>query len=219
MSHEMQLEDVAVYAVGALPAEQADAVRAHLRDCLLCQEEYRRLAPAVDALGLQAGLAVAQPSRGLKRRLMHDIAAPRSSPNVLYALLAACIALAIGLGTWSGVLEHAQMRQAAEIADLASPQAQRYAVPHGEVIRAGGHLYIALRGAAQPPAGKVYQAWTLPRGAKRMVPSSTFVPARGSVLVRLPVDARSLGAVAMSIEPAGGSKQPTSAPAFVVKLE
>jgi anti-sigma-K factor RskA len=70
-----------------------------------------------------------------------------------------------------------------------------------------------------PPKGKVYQAWTLRTGATRMSPSVTFVPNMGGVaVVPIPVDASSIAAVAVSIEPDGGSKQPTSAPTFVLKL-
>jgi anti-sigma-K factor RskA len=36
--------------------------------------------------------------------------------------------------------------------------------------------------------------------------------------VPVPVDASTIAAVAVSIEPDGGSKQPTSTPTFVLKL-
>jgi anti-sigma-K factor RskA len=70
-----------------------------------------------------------------------------------------------------------------------------------------------------PPRGKVYQAWTLRAGATRMSPSVTFVPNRSGVaVVPVPVDASGIAAVAVSVEPDGGSKQPTSTPTFVLKL-
>jgi anti-sigma-K factor RskA len=69
------------------------------------------------------------------------------------------------------------------------------------------------------PAGKVYQAWTLPKGSKTMAPSVTFVPdARGVAVVSVPADARVTNVVAVSIEPEGGSKAPTSKPVLVVPL-
>jgi anti-sigma-K factor RskA len=66
------------------------------------------------------------------------------------------------------------------------------------------------------PPGKVYQAWTLPAGSKKMAPSVTFTPKGGRILLRLPVNASRIAAVAVSVEPAGGSPQPTSKPVFVV---
>jgi anti-sigma-K factor RskA len=215
---EAFLEDVAVYALGALPADQAQKVRAHMNACAICREEHRRLAPAVNALAHDADPSLT-PSPLLKRRIMRAIA-ERPRPNALvYALSAACIVLVAALGAAFAAFGGTQARQAQLIARLTSPQAQHYSVANGEVIRTGSALYIALQHAPPLPPGKVYQAWTLPKGVRRMVPSITFVPRNGSALVRLPVDGRLLAAVALSVEPAGGSKQPTTSPTFVVKFE
>jgi hypothetical protein len=70
-----------------------------------------------------------------------------------------------------------------------------------------------------PPKGKVYQAWTMAKGGKAMEPSVTFMPDRAGVaVVSLPMDAQRITEVAVSTEPDGGSKQPTSTPSFVVTL-
>ena len=60
--HDAMLDDVAVYALGALPPAQAQAVRAHLDTCAECAAEYRRLKPAVDAVAYSAE-ASASPTR------------------------------------------------------------------------------------------------------------------------------------------------------------
>ena len=106
-----------------------------------------------------------------------------------------------------------------QLADLFAPDSKHYAVKGGEVITHGGHVYIALRSLPALPAGKVFQAWTLAKGAKAVAPSITFVPSgAGSAIVRLPVDAGGLAAVAVSVEPKGGSKAPTSTPTFIRPL-
>lgn len=101
---------------------------------------------------------------------------------------------------------------------LSDPAAKRFAVPEGEVIASGPHVYYALR--LKPlPAGKVYQAWTLAKGQKTVAPSVTFTPGRdGIAFVELPANAANLAAVALSVEPAGGSKAPTTTPKFVRPL-
>jgi hypothetical protein len=110
-------------------------------------------------------------------------------------------------------------RQRTALADLVSPESQRYAVDHGKVVRHQKRLYLAMDALPPPPKGKVYQAWTERSGATRMSPSVTFVPNRSGVaVVPIPVDASTIAAVAVSIEPDGGSKQPTSTPTFVLKL-
>jgi anti-sigma-K factor RskA len=105
------------------------------------------------------------------------------------------------------------------LADLAAPDAQRYTFADGSVVAAGDRLYLTMRNLPAPPAGHVYQAWTLPKGSKTMAPSSTFTPENGGVAVlRLPAQATAVEAVAVSVEPEGGSKQPTTKPIAVVRI-
>ncbi len=102
---------------------------------------------------------------------------------------------------------------------LLGPTAKRYAVPHGVVISHDDRLFVALSDLAQPPSGKVYQTWTLANGKKAMTPGRTFVPnGSGVALVELGVAADDVAAVAVSVEPAGGSRAPTSKPTFMRKL-
>lgn len=104
------------------------------------------------------------------------------------------------------------------LADMTAPDAKRYSVAYGTVVKRGAHVYLALSSLPGIPRGKVYQAWTLAKGAK-MAPSVTFTPnANGITLVPLPEDAAKLAAVALSVEPDGGSRQPTTKPAFVQPL-
>jgi hypothetical protein len=106
-----------------------------------------------------------------------------------------------------------------QIADLLAPNAERYPVQQGLVARSNGRIILALQRLATPPKGKVYQAWVLRKGAKTVAPSITFSPdASGLALVELPGSAADLVAVAVSVEPTGGSKAPTSTPAFVRPL-
>jgi len=254
--HDTMLDDVAVYALGALPPEQARTVRAHLETCEECSEEYRQLVPAVSAVGISAEAcpdaasaagSVAPPSPLLKKRIMKQI-----RPNVgemravrpivwpAYVVAAAALAVALVTGIFNMSLG-SQLRQAQSqlalldshnaqvtrelayqrtaLADLVSPDSQHFAVNDGEVVRHGNRLYIAMNALPAPPKGKVYQAWTLHAGSSKMAPSVTFVPNRNGVaFVPVPVNASSLAAVAISVEPDGGSKQPTSKPTFVLKL-
>ncbi|MGP6157954.1 MAG: anti-sigma factor domain-containing protein [Vulcanimicrobiaceae bacterium] len=95
---------------------------------------------------------------------------------------------------------------------------RRFAVKNGEVVTSHGRVLIALR-VPPPPAGKTYQAWTLKSGATKVAPSLTFRPDAGGIaLVELPESAKGLAAIAVSVEPEGGSKVPTSAPIIIRKL-
>jgi anti-sigma-K factor RskA len=97
--------------------------------------------------------------------------------------------------------------------------ARRYPIPQGSVVAGHRGIVLALAKLPAPPPGKVYQAWTLARGSTAMTPSVTFRPgADGSALVEVPTDASGLAAVAVSVEPEGGSPAPTSKPTFVRTL-
>jgi hypothetical protein len=165
----------------------------------------------------------------------------RSRPlQFAYALAAAAVLLAI-VSTLHGInLENEvstdndrlvqlherindQARAAAEqndrMADLFAADSAHYPVPGGEVVRHADHLYLAMRSLPKLPPGRVFQAWTLSPGSKVMAPSITFTPNRqGMAIVQLPLDGSKVIAVAVSVEPEGGSKAPTTTPTFVEKL-
>jgi anti-sigma-K factor RskA len=237
MSHDEMLDGVAAYALGVLPPDEAAAVASHLQTCAECREEYRLLRPAVTAVAYSAetcadadsGALIASPL--LKARVMKEVRAgatrsvtPRRSPAVLVA--AACLALAIVSGLVSLSLSGRVGRDRAliaqqdqTIADLTAPDATHHQFTGGDVLTRGSHLYIAVHGLPVPPPGKVYQAWTLAKGAKTVAPSVTFAPeSQGVTVVRLPEAATTLAAVAVSVEPVGGSKQPTTKPIAMVRL-
>jgi anti-sigma-K factor RskA len=237
ISHDEMLDGVAAHALGVLPANEAAAVIEHLRSCEQCREEYRLLRPAVTAVAISAE-ACADPSQGgvvvsplLKARIMRQVSAPATRSARIrvwpaYAVAAACLAFALVTGLIDLALNARINRdtlqavaQQQAVSDFAAADSQRRPFAGGEVLTHGPRLYIALRNAPAPPAGKVYQAWTLAKGAKSVAPSITFEPVRGGVaVVKLPESATTLAAVAISVEPFGGSLQPTTKPFAVVRL-
>jgi anti-sigma-K factor RskA len=105
------------------------------------------------------------------------------------------------------------------LTDLLAPDAKRYEVAAGTIVVRRDRLYFAFSKLPALPKGRVYQAWTAPKGSSTVAPSVTFTPnADGVAVVALPVDATRVGAVAMSVEPDGGSKAPTTTPAFIRPL-
>ena len=120
------------------------------------------------------------------------------------------------LSTQVAQAQHDAQRDRQMLTDLSSRDARRYEVAQGGVVVRGERIYLTLSKLPPLPKGKVYQAWTLPKGAKAVQPSLTFSPnADGVAVVALPVDASKVGAVAVSVEPEGGSKTPTTTPTFV----
>jgi anti-sigma-K factor RskA len=62
--------------------------------------------------------------------------------------------------------------------------------------------------------GKVYELWYRPSKGADMVPAGTFVPKNGAVEAPVRLGS-SFVAIAMSVEPPGGSPSPTTTPIFV----
>jgi hypothetical protein len=103
--------------------------------------------------------------------------------------------------------------------DMLDSHARHYAIGNGEVITRGSRIYLALRALPEPPKGKVYQAWTVTKGSAKMLESPTFLPdPRGVALIVLSADARVTTDVSVTLEPDGGSKEPTSKPLMDVAL-
>jgi anti-sigma-K factor RskA len=238
ISHDELLDNVAAYALGVLPPDEAAAVQRHLQTCEECRAEYNLLRPAVTAVAYSAEACTDAASGGtvasplLKARIMKQVraeAARQTRPRVAwpaYLFAAACLALAIITGLQDLSLNDRLSRdrvqaaqQAQMIADMMAPDSKRMPFKHGEVLMRGQRLYIAMHDMPMPPRGKVYQAWTLAKGTKRVAPSMTFMPGSNSMtIVRLPDATTTLAAVAVSIEPEGGSQQPTSKPIAMVAL-
>ncbi|HKU67551.1 MAG TPA: anti-sigma factor [Candidatus Baltobacteraceae bacterium] len=221
-AHDEYVDDIAMLALGALGPEDAQRVRSHLSQCPACTKEYLRLREVADILPLAADADDAiVPGSAVRARVLamaQRSREPRRFAPLPYLAAAACLAAAIIIGILYAQLSSRVGEQNAILADALSPSAQHFRVTGGEVLRNGRHLYIAIRNAPALPPGKVFQAWTLPVGSKRMAPSVTFVPHNGRVLLRLPENAQRVTAVAVSVEPPGGSPQPTSKPVFVVLL-
>lgn len=266
MNDHPMLDDIALYALGVLPAKRAagddpnavcaETVRAHLATCAICRKEYADLGPAANLIGLAAEAPADDAARDrLKARIMAQVrresvvplrrperrgGTTRSVVWPAYLVAAACFVFAL-ISTISNLALVGQLRdvktqlaqtqahssslarnladERTTLADVMDANAKHYAITDGEVITRGRRIYVALHDLPEPPRGHVYQAWTLPKDAKAMKPSVTFVPdARGVAVIALPVDAHTTDAVAVSVEPDGGSKAPTTKPLFVVPL-
>jgi hypothetical protein len=247
--HGDMLDNVAAYALGVLPPAEIAAVETHLQTCDECRAEYAAFAPAVTAIGFSAEATAEQvPGPLLKARIMRAVRADSRRSSVVawpaYLAAAACICIAAGFAVQNGRLHRelaaaqsqsvaqssaraatlsqeriAQAREQRMLADLTAADARRYPFAGGVVVTRGAHVYMAMHGAVQLPPGRVYQAWTMAKGAKTVKPSITFsVADRSTTMIEIPAAAQSLAAVAVSIEPAGGSAQPTTKPVAVIKL-
>lgn len=230
LNHDELLDLVAVSALGALGPEEARLVSSHLATCAECRAEYAALRPAANAVGFASNDAPIDEllAKRMKRRILSAIAptaAGTGARSILVTALAS-IAAAIVLGFFAVTTAHRLSETRAELAssqqilaDLGAAGARRYDVPHGVILRTAERVYLVMQTLPPPPKGRVYQAWTVAPGSKAVAPSATFVPdGHGFVVVSLPQPSAKIAAVAVTVEPPGGSRAPTTKPAFLRPL-
>jgi hypothetical protein len=147
----------------------------------------------------------------------------RTTRWVAAVAVAASIA-AIGGAVGYAVAPRTPVAESRFIAFVSRPGTRIASFP----ARGGESLAVAFHpGAAQgwvigsniarPAGGRVYELWFRAGATGPMRPAGTFVPSGGTVLSPATVGP-GFDTLAVSIEPAGGSKQPTTQPVFLTTL-
>ncbi|HEX2903199.1 MAG TPA: anti-sigma factor [Jatrophihabitans sp.] len=236
MSHDLNLL-AGAYALDALSPEEREQFQAHLAECPECTDEVRGMQRT--AAELSQITAVEPPPqlredvlRGISQvrplpPVVDNVIALRRaklSRSVWQGLAAACLVLAVAAGGW-GYTQHRNASRAssanpvaAAVSSLANqPNADLVvsstALSHGSgtVIWAKQEHKVVLIGRDMPalPAGKTYQLWMLPETGKA-VSAGVFQPdAAGNVAYQTDGDLSGYVKMGVSVEPAGGSAQPT----------
>ncbi|MFF6953475.1 anti-sigma factor domain-containing protein [Streptomyces iakyrus] len=236
--------DVGAYVLHALPADEEAAFEEHLAGCAPCRAEFDQLSGA--AVGMGAA-ETSTPSSGLRDRVLERIAAVpqdrspaaesrrrrRREPGLRLALAASLAAAAAlgGIAWWQSseadsereqsAAEHAEYRQLADV--LTAPDAT---ISRQDLARGGTASVVASRAenravvfaAGLPPLtdDRVYQLWYARLGQFR--PAGLLSAASGGHADVLEGRLGGATAVCVTVEPAGGSRQPTTDPVGVISV-
>ncbi|MFI1168795.1 anti-sigma factor domain-containing protein [Streptomyces sp. NPDC020801] len=228
------------YALHALPGDERAAFERHLADCDSCVRETAEFAATAARLALASSVPArpalreqvlhrittvrqVPPGAAHLERVRHRVPGGRGPARWA---LAACVAAAAAFGG-TAIWQHERAqdaqdravraeRQVEELAGvLAAPDAKsrsaRVAGGAGTLVVSAVRdraVFVASR-MPEPPRGKVYQLWFDDAG--RMRSAGLMNPGRTSqaVLMRGAVDGAS--GIGITVEPAGGSRQPTTA--------
>ncbi len=228
MEHVDEL--IAGQALYALSAEDSERVALHVAECERCRVQLRE-AEAL-AASLAYAVAPAAPPADLRARLLAAVepvvtapaaaepvvgaaavAAPRRErparvgwwPRFAAFAVPVLAVLVIGLVVWNVSLR-------GDLNSLTRNLQHAQAVPLGKVgtvvTGPGGGATIYAK-MAQAPAGKTYEAWVI--HGKVAVPAGLF-QGGGTLTLKLTAAAKPGDVIAITIEPAGGSTLPTTAP-------
>jgi len=208
---------VGPYALDALDEGEERSFEQHLALCERCRQELAGLREAAASLAYAAPPTAPPPE--LKQRILTQARAER--PNVVplkrrrswtaslaaAAAIAACAAVALGI--WAASLSNSQ-----------DPVESVLSKPGSRLVSMGtaGALAVAPDGTAVlqvsvPPAptGKTYEAWVIQSGGKAK-PAGLFPGRAGTSIVEIPRPVRPGAVVAVTLERAGGAREPTSKP-------
>jgi anti-sigma-K factor RskA len=231
------------YALDALEAgRERDRFTRHLSRCQSCAGEVRGFREVATAM---AFAAAAEAPAGLRGRVLAAAARTRQVPpevrtharprrtrpwvpwlSGVVATASIVVAVLFGLAQAHTRDELNQVRAANQAISLllSAPQAKllTHVVTHGGVatvvLAADRHeLAVVTTGLPALPPGKVYQLWLI--GKPAIVSAGLLPPARDgqtpAVLATGVVKGDTLG---LTVEPAGGSAQPTTTPILALPL-
>ena len=221
------------FAIDALTAEEAEQFRTHLEGCAACREEVRELREAAARMGeveavappaaLKARVLAAadrtaqQPPKVVRLEEREDSGRRRWAPRLAAAAAAAVVVVggAIGIGQIAG--DDGTTLQAGVVRVFEAEDARTAEVDTSQgVVRVAtspgrGEMAVDTSGLRPLDEQHVYQVWSIADGT----PSSVVVlpdPDRGASM-EMPAAGTQ---VAITVEPAGGSEQPTTEPIVAV---
>ena len=230
LTHDEIRENLAAYALGALPEAEAAVLGAHLEGCEGCRERLRWLAPAIDLL--PASVEQRRPPDRLREELMETVRgeagavdAPRLTAwpkrrfglpalRPAFALGAAAVlaaGVAVGYGISDGGGASPPTVAVNEVEGLGSNEIE------GTLARQGDLATLRLDGMPKLRRDQVYEVW-IDRDGK-LEPSTLFVAnAEREATAAISGDLAGADRVLVTAEPRGGSQTPTGAPLLKAAL-
>jgi anti-sigma-K factor RskA len=241
MDHERfdALKDA--FVLGALP----DAERREFEEYLA---EHPERQAEIDELGTVAGLLALSPEEQepppeLRRSILGVVEAEAGRPRVEsrswlarmrefsglrgLALGAAAAMLVIGLFSWNMLLREEIQDLQGRVQSLQSQPQEPQMVELGGtgaeqgaraelVTLEGDQAVLVVEDMPPAPKNKTYQIWVIKGDVPK--PSGLFEPSEDSVAAVVETPLEGADAIAVSVEPDGGSPQPTTDPMLAAKL-
>jgi len=226
------------YVLDSLDDLERVAFERHLADCEDCRNEVHELRETVAQIG---AAETTPPPSALRQSVFAEVARTAQLPPHVAPVtsqrtrrwtqclaVAAVAVLAFGLGTvvtdrsveQTVVAQEDQLTQIVSAPDAVMAPMKMKGDARSKVIvsPSQGKAVMVGAGIAAPKANTVYQVWLIDdTGVKHGM--STFEPnADGTAEMVVDADFSNIAAVAVTLEPVGGSKQPTSDPVGVAAL-
>ena len=231
------------YALDALTGPELDRFERHLPRCPACDNEVRDFRETAARLAVAVA---ATPPGQFRPRVLSAVSATRQEPPLTpgaarrwvpagpaarwlaAAVAAAAVVAAVALGVAQSVTQHrldqAQAHIQSAAAVLAAPDArltvQASTVGGTATVVSAPSRHAMIITTAGLPAlggGRVYQVWFMAPG--RIRPAGLLPPpAAGRTSPLLAAGLTAGDRIGLTVEPAGGTRQPTTTPILVMTL-
>jgi anti-sigma-K factor RskA len=229
-----------LYAMGVAEDPERNEIREHLdRGCEVCMKEMKRARQVASMIG--AAAPPAAPSAKLRRRILASVGVERRSFG-LAPWLGLLAALSLVGAFYFEARESTSLHELANVRNQMRQQAmdltrlnEAMTILNGSdtkqvnfgtgakgkifVNPTSGVLLIATN-LPPAPAGKAYEMWVIPKGAKP-VPAGMFQSQADGTAMHVqngPVDMNGV-TIAVTLEDEAGAAQPTSAILFAVQTQ
>ena len=238
MDHEHFDELKDAFVLGALPDEERREFEEYLSDHPERQAEIDELGTVASLLALSP--QEQEPRPELRRNIMGVVEAEagrsraesraglariREFLGVRGLALGAAVLLVIGLFSWNMVLQGEVRDLQGRVQSMQSSQEGRMVALKGPGAAHGARAELVIHNhravlmaedMPRVPKDKIFQIWVIKDDVPE--PSGLFEPTKDSVaaVVEHPVD--NADAVAVTVEPKGGSPKPTTEPMLTAKL-
>jgi anti-sigma-K factor RskA len=219
------------YVLGALDADDEARFAAHLAGCAPCQAEVRGFAAVRD----QLGQATAEPAPAvLRAQVLARVATTPQEPVLLAerraggrrwrpaarGILAAAAAIVVVVGGFAYARVRADRTSAEALVEVLTASDAEVVALDGDdeaTMRvvwspARGEAVLVADDLAGPGAGQDFELWFLDGGSAQ--PALVFEPDGGRVREHFEVPEAGFQELAVTVEPDGGSQEPTLPPVY-----
>jgi anti-sigma-K factor RskA len=241
--HSLLRENIPAYALGTLDAQEIRALEAHLQTCAACRSELARYRAISDNLLMAVPARV--PSAALRKRLQNQLPSAQIPqkmvrPRLAWSFGSLAMGAAVILLLVVNLFSFLQMREIQDqqasllqqlrsnqfaLSMLAYPSTQAFPISEqnlsGSVLldRERNTVALVMWHLPELSEDETYQAWLIGADGSR-ISAGVFRPQPDVSYTTQPIyakqDLSNFAGVGVTVEPAGGSEQPTGPRMFAV---
>jgi len=219
--HDRWRDDLAAYTLGALEPGEAAELERHIAGCEECRVELDWLRPAAQLL--PESVERLEPPAELRARLVEQVHTEAARPEPwarsrrarwlslrpLAGLAAVLLVAAIG--------GYAISSGGSDGGDETTVAAGHAPGVTAKIVSEGDSGTLRLANVDELPPDRVLQAW-VQRGERVESAKTLFLPNRDGTATAVIDDMQGISAVMVTMEPRGGSAQPTAKPMVTLSM-